>query len=102
MGFLGHGACSSYFSSPVLSFGEVVIGSWLKSCVFTYVCVSRLVQNVGNREGEGADIKSPQMNWDGLESEETWFCIESQSLWEVGVVFSLLFCSLIYTIQLKM
>lgn len=43
------------------------------------MCVSRLVQNVGNREGEGADKKSPQMNWDGLESEETWFCIESQS-----------------------
>ena len=66
------------------------------------MCVSRLVQNVGNWEGEGADIKSPQMKWDGLESEETWFCIASQALWEVGVVFSLLFCSLIYTIQLKM
>ena len=43
------------------------------------MCVSRLVQNVGNWEGEGADIKSPQMKWDGLESEETSFCIASQS-----------------------
>ena len=65
-----------------------------------YLCVSSLVQNVGNWEGEGADIKSPQMNWDGLESEETWFCIESQSpvgsRGQDGILSSLLFFNIHY------
>lgn len=63
------------------------------------MCVSRLVQNVGNREGEGADKKSPQMNWDGLESEETWFCIESQSPMgsRGGLLSSLLFFNIHHT-----
>lgn len=94
MGFLGHGACSSYFSSPVLSFGEDVIGSWLKSCVFTYVCVqaSSKCGEPGGRKKE-LDKKSPQMNWDGLESEETWLCIESQS--PMGSRGGLLFSSVL-------
>jgi len=68
------------------------------------MCVSRLVQNVGNWEGEGADIKSPQMNWNGLESEETpVFCIESQSPMgsRGGLLPSLLFFNIHYTASVQ-
>ena len=110
-GFIGKPLWASWacvHAAPIspylcLTLGELSLApGWRAVCL--HMCVSRLVQNVGNWEGEGADIKSPQMNWDGLESEETSvFCIESQSPMgsRGGLLPSLLFFNIHHTASVQ-